>query len=176
MRINENSADFLHRQRLAIAENVSVERESNGGEREVRSEGRRQRLDGVKDGEEKGKSFAANEKILSCDAMWGVVPLPPLCLQALASEGECELREEAAAVPQNRPHPSSQNGVVLVGSFKSSKRIAVAVVDANTIIQGGGRLFHSANRLVSAAEVIGEIRSGNRRDTASIGDFLNGKG
>lgn len=46
----------------------------------------------------------------------------------------------------------------LVGSCSSTKGIAVAVVDANAIIQGGEKLFHSADRFVSVAEVISEIR------------------
>ncbi|KAH6818230.1 RNA-binding NOB1-like protein [Perilla frutescens var. frutescens] len=57
---------------------------------------------------------------------------------------------------QNEPFPSVVQK--LVGSCSSTKGIAVAVVDANAIIQGGERLFHSADRFVSVAEVISEIR------------------
>ncbi|KAH6767626.1 hypothetical protein C2S52_018609 [Perilla frutescens var. hirtella] len=46
----------------------------------------------------------------------------------------------------------------MVWSCSSIKGIAAAVVDANVIIQGGGRLFHSADRFVSITEVISEIR------------------
>ncbi|KAH6817096.1 RNA-binding NOB1-like protein [Perilla frutescens var. frutescens] len=57
---------------------------------------------------------------------------------------------------QNEPFPSVVQK--LVGSCSSTKGIAVAVVDANAIIQGGERLVHSADRFVSVAEVISEIR------------------
>lgn len=63
-------------------------------------------------------------------------------------------------------HPGDANkkqSGVLVGSCKSSKGIAVAVVDANAIIRGEERLSHAADRFVSVADVIDEIRDPSSR-------------
>lgn len=62
------------------------------------------------------------------------------------------------------------NGV-LVGSCKSTKGIAVAVVDANAIIQGGDKLNHSADRFVSVPEVLSEIRDPNSRHSLNFLPF-----
>ncbi|XP_076924822.1 RNA-binding NOB1-like protein [Bidens hawaiensis] len=67
--------------------------------------------------------------------------------------------------PQNpnttHHHDLSQSAVV--GSCKSSKGIAVAVVDANAIIQGGEQLHNSADKFVSVADVIQEVRDPTSR-------------
>ncbi|CAK9164968.1 unnamed protein product [Ilex paraguariensis] len=60
---------------------------------------------------------------------------------------------------------------VLVGSCKSEKGIAVAVVDANAIIQGGERLTHSADKFVSVSEVISEIRDPTSRHSLNFLPF-----
>ncbi|XP_049399333.1 RNA-binding NOB1-like protein [Solanum stenotomum] len=62
------------------------------------------------------------------------------------------------------------NGV-LVGSCKSTKGIAVAVVDTNAIIQGGDKLNHSADRFVSIPEVLSEIRDPNSRRSLNFLPF-----
>ncbi|KAH0647316.1 hypothetical protein KY285_032564 [Solanum tuberosum] len=62
------------------------------------------------------------------------------------------------------------NGV-LVGSCKSTKGIAVAVVDANAIIQGGDKLNHSADRFVTVPEVLAEIRDRNSRHSLNLLPF-----
>ncbi|KAL6496763.1 hypothetical protein OROHE_027325 [Orobanche hederae] len=81
-------------------------------------------------------------------------------------------QREQTPLPQHRQNlPAVQNGGLLVGSCKSSKGIAVAVVDANAIIQGGERLFHSADRFVSVAEVISEIRDPASRHSLSFLPF-----
>lgn len=58
---------------------------------------------------------------------------------------------------------NNQQSGVLVGSCKSSKGIAVAVVDANAIIRGEERLSHAADRFFSVADVIDEIRDPSSR-------------
>ncbi|XP_073159324.1 RNA-binding NOB1-like protein [Henckelia pumila] len=60
-------------------------------------------------------------------------------------------------------YANNQQTGVLVGSCKSSKGIAVAVVDANAIIRGEERLSHAADRFVSVADVIDEIRDPSSR-------------
>lgn len=62
------------------------------------------------------------------------------------------------------------NGV-MVGSCKSTKGIAVAVVDANAIIQGGDKLNHSADRFVTVPEVLAEIRDRNSRHSLNLLPF-----
>lgn len=68
-------------------------------------------------------------------------------------------------VKKQPPPNQNQNGQaaataerVFVGSCKSTKGIAVAVVDANAIIQGGEKLTNCADKFVSVFEVINEIR------------------
>ncbi|XP_052210673.1 RNA-binding NOB1-like protein [Diospyros lotus] len=67
----------------------------------------------------------------------------------------------AAAVP---------NGAV-VGNCKSSKGIAVAVVDANAIIQGGEGLANIADKFVSVAEVMNEVRDPTSRHRLNFVPF-----
>ncbi|XP_057764460.1 RNA-binding NOB1-like protein [Salvia miltiorrhiza] len=79
-------------------------------------------------------------------------PPPPSCWSNV-------LKQQPPSQPQQKPqHQADFIAQKLVGSCSSTKGIAVAVVDANAIIQGGERLFHSADRFVSVAEVISEIR------------------
>lgn len=66
--------------------------------------------------------------------------------------------------PNNHHHNQSQSAATaLVGSCKSTKGIAVAVVDANAIIQGGEQLHNAADKFVSVSDVIQEIRDPTSR-------------
>ncbi|OMO79493.1 Nin one binding (NOB1) Zn-ribbon-like protein [Corchorus capsularis] len=61
------------------------------------------------------------------------------------------------------PKPQTQNQTaatnqLFVESCKSTKGIAVAVVDANAIIEGGEKLTNSADKFVTVPEVLAEIR------------------
>lgn len=47
---------------------------------------------------------------------------------------------------------------IFVESCKSSKGVAVAVLDANAIIEGGERISSLADRFVSVPEVMDEVR------------------
>lgn len=60
---------------------------------------------------------------------------------------------------------------VPVGSCKSTEGIAVAVVDANAIIQGGQSLAHCAGRFVSVSEVICEVRDPTSRHSLNFLPF-----
>ncbi|BFG31703.1 hypothetical protein CerSpe_179770 [Prunus speciosa] len=62
------------------------------------------------------------------------------------------------AEPKPQTSESNATTQVLVESCKSSKGIAIAVVDANAIIQGGESLSHRADKLVSVPEVMDEVR------------------
>ncbi|CAH9148215.1 unnamed protein product [Cuscuta epithymum] len=59
----------------------------------------------------------------------------------------------------------------LVGDCSSTKGLAVAVVDANAIIQGGQNLAHYANRFVSVPEVLCEIRDPTSRHSLNFLPF-----
>ncbi|KAD6453511.1 hypothetical protein R6Q59_015382 [Mikania micrantha] len=59
--------------------------------------------------------------------------------------------------------PSQSVATALVGSCKSTKGIAVAVVDANAIIQGGEQLHNAADKFVSVSDVIQEVRDPTSR-------------
>ncbi|XP_041994514.1 RNA-binding NOB1-like protein [Salvia splendens] len=76
---------------------------------------------------------------------------PPTCWSNI-------LKQQPPQKPQKKQQPNEFIAQKLVGSCSSTKGIAVAVVDANAIIQGGEKLLHSADRFVSVAEVITEIR------------------
>ncbi|KAI3681941.1 hypothetical protein L2E82_50250 [Cichorium intybus] len=66
--------------------------------------------------------------------------------------------------PNNHHHdPSQTAAAAFVGSCKSTKGIAVAVVDANAIIQGGEQLHNSADKFVSVSDVIQEVRDPTSR-------------
>ncbi|XP_050376263.1 RNA-binding NOB1-like protein isoform X2 [Argentina anserina] len=73
--------------------------------------------------------------------------------------------------PQNPSHSAIAAGKVFVESCKSSKGIAVAVVDANAIIQGGDTLAHFADKFVSVPEVMDEIRDPVSRHRLSVVPF-----
>lgn len=60
-----------------------------------------------------------------------------------------------------KPHTQSQTTAtsqIFVESCKSTKGIAVAVVDANAVIEGGEKLNNTADRFITVPEVIAEIR------------------
>jgi RNA-binding protein NOB1 len=66
-------------------------------------------------------------------------------------------------VKQQAPPKENQNGQLAataekVFDCKSTKGIAVAIVDANAIIQGGEKLTSCADKFVSVSDVINEIR------------------
>ncbi|XP_071730725.1 RNA-binding NOB1-like protein [Rutidosis leptorrhynchoides] len=66
--------------------------------------------------------------------------------------------------PTNHHHDQSQySAAAVVGSCKSTKGIAVAVIDANAIIQGAEQLHHAADKFVSVTDVIREIRDPTSR-------------
>ncbi|KAL0448001.1 UNVERIFIED_CONTAM: RNA-binding NOB1-like protein [Sesamum latifolium] len=98
-------------------------------------------------------------------------PAPPCWSSLLKQQTEHkpphqDLPPSSAAAATNAQHVG-----ILVGSCNSSKGIAVAVVDANAIIQGGERLAHSADRFVSIAEVISEIRDPASRHSLNFLPF-----
>lgn len=66
------------------------------------------------------------------------------------------MKTQPAPKPQHQSPTSSVQ--VFADSCKSSKGVAVAVVDANAIIQGGDKLSSSADKFVSVPEVLDEIR------------------
>ncbi|KAA0042772.1 RNA-binding protein NOB1 [Cucumis melo var. makuwa] len=66
------------------------------------------------------------------------------------------VKTQPAPKPQHQSPTSSVQ--VFADSCKSSKGVAVAVVDANAIIQGGDKLSSSADKFVSVPEVLDEIR------------------
>ncbi|KAL8064225.1 hypothetical protein ABFX02_01G076400 [Erythranthe guttata] len=98
-------------------------------------------------------------------------PPPPPCWSSI-------LKQQP---PQQQPPPhellfpsaaaAAQKSGLLVGNCQSTKGIAVAVVDANAIIQGGQKLIHSADRFVSVAEVITEIRDPTSRHSLNLLPF-----
>lgn len=60
--------------------------------------------------------------------------------------------------PQKQPQDLAATTNRVFQSCKSTKGIAVAVVDANAIIQGGDKLTSFAEKFVSISEVIDEVR------------------
>ncbi|XP_022155509.1 RNA-binding protein NOB1 [Momordica charantia] len=66
------------------------------------------------------------------------------------------VKSQPAPKPQHQTPTSTVK--VFADSCKSSKGIAVAVVDANAIIQGGERLSTCADKFVSVPEVLDEVR------------------
>ncbi|KAK6935371.1 Nin one binding (NOB1) Zn-ribbon-like [Dillenia turbinata] len=75
----------------------------------------------------------------------------------------------------SQPQPSRQPHVAvvsrLVESCKSSQGIAVAVVDANAIIEGGEKLYSYADKFVSVPEVMDEVRDSVSRHKLSFVPF-----
>ncbi|XVF13149.1 hypothetical protein REPUB_Repub08aG0183300 [Reevesia pubescens] len=66
-------------------------------------------------------------------------------------------------VKNQPPKPQTQNQTaarsqLFVDSCKSMNGIAVAVVDANAVIEGGEKLINSADKFVTVPEVLAEIR------------------
>lgn len=55
-------------------------------------------------------------------------------------------------------HSTTTTQKIFVDSCNSSKGVAVAVVDANAIIEGGEKLRGLADRFVSVPEVLSEVR------------------
>jgi RNA-binding protein NOB1 len=69
--------------------------------------------------------------------------------------------------PKHEPSPTSNQ--VFVDNCKSSKGIAVAVVDANALIEGGSdKLTHSADKFVTVPEVMAEVRDPTSRHRLSF--------
>ncbi|KAL0327799.1 UNVERIFIED_CONTAM: RNA-binding NOB1-like protein [Sesamum angustifolium] len=97
-------------------------------------------------------------------------PAPP-CWSSLLKQ-QTEYKPPHQDLPPASAATNAQHVGVLVGSCNSSKGIAVAVVDANAIIQGGERLAHSADRFVSIAEVISEIRDPASRHSLNFLPFI----
>lgn len=75
------------------------------------------------------------------------------------------------APPNEKKHVQVSADQLLVGSCKSTKGIAIAVVDANAIIQGGEKLNHCADKFVSVSEVIHEIRDPMSRHSLNFLPF-----
>ncbi|KAH9619927.1 hypothetical protein KSS87_006697 [Heliosperma pusillum] len=68
-------------------------------------------------------------------------------------------------------NPSSSSTTKLLQSCNSSKGIAVAIVDANAIIEGGEKLHTFADKFVSVNEVLNEIRDPTSRHRLSFLPF-----
>ncbi|KAH7513953.1 hypothetical protein FEM48_Zijuj11G0037500 [Ziziphus jujuba var. spinosa] len=79
------------------------------------------------------------------------------------------VKNQPAPKPQN-PDPTSSIRV-LAESCKSTKGIAMAVIDANAIIQGGDKLIQYADKFVSVPEVIEEVRDPVSRHRLSFIPF-----
>ncbi|XAR70309.1 hypothetical protein NMG60_11027119 [Bertholletia excelsa] len=81
------------------------------------------------------------------------------------------VKQQAALLVQHRGPDGSGGCRVFVESCKSSKGIAIAVVDANAIIQGGERLPRSADNFMPVTEVMNEIRDPGSRYRLSFVPF-----
>lgn len=82
------------------------------------------------------------------------------------------LKNHQPPPPPNHRHPSAAAGLAAAApSCKSSKGIAVAVVDATAIIQGGEKLVNCADRFVSVSEVMDEVRDPMSRHRLSFLPF-----
>ncbi|KAF5729983.1 RNA-binding protein nob1 putative isoform 1 [Tripterygium wilfordii] len=77
---------------------------------------------------------------------------------APSTAAPCWSKIVTSAPPQETQKPQRPIDQVFVESCKSSKGIAVAIVDANAVIQGGQNLVHSADKFVTVPEVLAEIR------------------
>ncbi|XP_047324201.1 RNA-binding NOB1-like protein [Impatiens glandulifera] len=82
----------------------------------------------------------------------------PPCWSAIVKQKEtpCEQNKN------NEPDRTATDRV-FVESCKSSKGIAIAVVDANAIIQGGDKLSSFSDKFISVPEVINEVRDPTSR-------------
>lgn len=99
-------------------------------------------------------------------------PPPPPCWSNILKQPPPPQKPQAPVTFTSAVPPATAAGTgVLVGSCKSTKGIAVAIVDANAIIQGGDKLNHSADRFVSVPEVLSEIRDPNSRHSLNFLPF-----
>ncbi|CAN4075936.1 unnamed protein product [Withania somnifera] len=103
-------------------------------------------------------------------------PTPPLCWsnvvkQQPPSQPPPKTTTNPVTVTAAAAATATAGTGVLVGSCKSTKGIAVAVVDANAVIQGGDKLNHSADRFVSVPEVLSEIRDPSSRHSLNFLPF-----
>ena len=85
----------------------------------------------------------------------------PLLLAAMESPSPAScwsnvVKSQPAPKPQHQTPTSTVQ--VFADSCKSSQGVAVAVVDANAIIQGGEKLSTCADKFVSVPEVLDEVR------------------
>ncbi|KAJ7952331.1 RNA-binding protein NOB1 [Quillaja saponaria] len=78
---------------------------------------------------------------------------------------------KAQPPPKSKDQDSTKTSRVFVESCKSTKGIAVAVVDANAIIEGGEKLHNCADKFVSVPEVMDEIRDPVSRHRLSFIPF-----
>lgn len=77
------------------------------------------------------------------------------------------MKSQPPPKPKHEPSPTSNQ--VFVDNCKSSKGIAVAVVDANALIEGGSdKLTHSADKFVTVPEVMAEVRDPTSRHRLSF--------
>lgn len=98
-------------------------------------------------------------------------PPSPSTLQPPPATSWSSLLTQPARPPARASAASAASARQILDGCKSSKGVAVAVVDANAIIQGGERLSSSADRFVSVDEVIGEIRDPTSRHRLSVLPF-----
>ncbi|XP_062027233.1 RNA-binding NOB1-like protein [Rosa rugosa] len=106
------------------------------------------------------------------DATVTPAPIPDPNAAPVVSCWSNIVKKQPDPKPQNSSDSSSiAAGKVFVESCKSSKGIAVAVVDANAIIQGGETLAHWADRFVSVPEVMDEVRDPVSRHRLAVVPF-----
>ncbi|XP_022635196.1 20S-pre-rRNA D-site endonuclease nob1-like [Vigna radiata var. radiata] len=86
--------------------------------------------------------------------------------------GKLETQKGFKTLNWKQPPPPPQHNVpVLVETTESSNAIAVAVVDANTIIESGEKLHGLADKFISIPEVMEEIRDPVSRHKLSFLPF-----
>ncbi|PRQ47381.1 putative ribonuclease Nob1, ribonuclease, PIN domain-containing protein [Rosa chinensis] len=105
------------------------------------------------------------------DATFTAAPMPdPNPNAASVSCWSNMVKKQPGLNPQNSDS-SMATSKVFVESCKSSKGIAVAVVDANAIIQGGESLGHCADKFVSVPEVMDEVHDPISRRRLAVVPF-----
>lgn len=92
----------------------------------------------------------------------------PATPPAAASNWSSVVRKRA---PPLAPPPADAADRIVAGAGKSRQGIAVAVVDANAIIHGGDLLVSVADKVVSVAEVLAEVRDPVSRHRLSAVPF-----
>lgn len=92
----------------------------------------------------------------------------PATPAAAASNWSSVVRKRA---PPLAPPPAAAADRIVAGAGKSRQGIAVAVVDANAIIHGGDLLVSVADKVVSVAEVLAEVRDPVSRHRLSAVPF-----